>query len=99
MLQSLLAEQQIAFNQSCVGQELEVLFEAEGRRGGQLLGRSPFMQAVHVAAPARLKGRLLPVRIESAHPNSLAGRLSEAAGEIGGTWRDARDAGVMEVAS
>ncbi len=99
MLQSLLAEQQIAFNQGCVGQELEVLFEAEGRRGGQLLGRSPFMQAVHVAAPARLKGRLLPVRIESAHPNSLAGRLSEAAGEIGGAWRDARDAGVMEVAS
>ena len=103
MLQSLLAEQQIAFNQSCVGRELEVLFEAEGRRGGQLLGRSPFMQAVHVAAPARLKGRLLPVRIESAHPNSLSGRLSEAAGETGGetggAWGDRRDAGIMEVAS
>ncbi len=95
MLQSLLAEQQIAFNQSCVGREVEVLFEAEGRRAGQLLGRSPFMQAVHVAAPARLKGRLLPVRVESAHPNSLAGRLSEA----GRTQNGAPAPGAVEVAS
>ena len=95
MLQSLLAEQQIAFNQSCVGCEVEVLFEAEGRRAGQLLGRSPFMQAVHVAAPARLKGRLLPVRVESAHPNSLAGRLSEA----GRTQNGAPAPGAVEVAS
>ncbi len=94
-LQSLLAEQQIAFNQSCVGREVEVLFEAEGRRAGQLLGRSPFMQAVHVAAPARLKGRLLPVRVESAHPNSLAGRLSEA----GRTQNGAPAPGAVEVAS
>ncbi len=95
MLQSLLAEQQIAFNQSCVGREVEVLFEAEGRRAGQLLGRSPFMQAVHVAAPARLKGRLLPVRVESAHPNSLAGRLSDA----GRTQNGAPAPGAVEVAS
>ncbi len=95
MLQSLLAEQQIAFNQSCVGREVEVLFEAEGRRSGQLLGRSPFMQAVHVAAAARLKGRLLPVRVESAHPNSLAGRLSEA----GRTQNGAPAPGAVEVAS
>ncbi len=95
MLQNLLAEQQIAFNQGCVGREVEVLFEAEGRRAGQLLGRSPFMQAVHVAAPARLRGRLLPVRIESAHPNSLAGRLSGADGLPDG----ARAAGAVEMAS
>ncbi len=95
MLQSLLAEQQIAFNQSCVGREVEVLFEAKGRRAGQLLGRSPFMQAVHVAAAARLKGRLLPVRVESAHPNSLAGRLSEA----GRTQNGAPAPGAVEVAS
>ena len=95
MLQSLLGEQQIAFNQGCVGREVEVLFEAEGRRAGQLLGRSPFMQAVHVAAPARLKGRLLPVRIESAHPNSLAGRLSGTVSLPDGEPA----AGAMEVAS
>ncbi len=95
MLHSLLAEQQIAFNQGCVGREVEVLFEAEGRRAGQLLGRSPFMQAVHVAAPARLKGRLLPVRVESAHPNSLAGRLSDA----GSTQNGAPAPGAVEVAS
>lgn len=99
MLQSLLAEQQIAFNQGCVGRELEVLFEAEGRRDRQLLGRSPFMQAVHVAAPPRLKGCLLPVRVESAHPNSLAGRLSWTADELHGTCGAVRDAGSAEVAS
>ena len=95
MLQQLLSEQQIAFNRGCVGRELDVLLEAEGRRPGQLLGRSPFMQAVHVAAPARLKGRILPVRIEGAHPNSLAGRLS------GPGFEEAAlpAAGVMEVAS
>ena len=77
MLQELLGAQQSAFNQSCVGRELTVLLEAEGRRPGQLLGRSPYMQAVHVDAPAAARNRLAQVRIEAAHPNSLAGRLIE----------------------
>ena len=79
MLQQLLGAQQIAFNEASVGRELGVLFERDGKRVGQLVGRTPFMQAVHVTVPQgardRLLGRILPVRIERAHPNSLAGRL------------------------
>jgi hypothetical protein len=33
------------------------------------------MQAVHVKAPARLLGKLVEVRIDKAHPNSLSGQL------------------------
>jgi tRNA-2-methylthio-N6-dimethylallyladenosine synthase len=78
-LQQLLGEQAAAFNAACVGRDLPVLFERPGRKPGQLVGRSPYMQAVHVAVPeaamARLTGALLRVHIDAAHPNSLAGRL------------------------
>src|SRR5579862_7413880 len=40
ILQSVLQEQQRAFNQSCVGRVLPVLFEKPGRHPGQLVGRS-----------------------------------------------------------
>jgi tRNA-2-methylthio-N6-dimethylallyladenosine synthase len=55
-----------------------VLLERAGRRAGQLVGRSPYMQSVHVTLPPvaipRLVGKMLQVRIEAAHPNSLSGR-------------------------
>jgi len=56
-----------------VGRTLEVLLERPGRHPGQLVGRSPYLQPVHVLAPARLVGSLVPVRIAGAEPNSLAG--------------------------
>jgi tRNA-2-methylthio-N6-dimethylallyladenosine synthase len=78
-LQQLLGAQSLAFNAACVGRELPVLLERPGRKVGQLVGRSPYMQAVHVGVPevamARLAGRIMPVRIEGAYPNSLAGSL------------------------
>ncbi|MGF1595158.1 MAG: tRNA (N6-isopentenyl adenosine(37)-C2)-methylthiotransferase MiaB [Kiloniellaceae bacterium] len=78
-LQQLLGAQAQAFNATCVGRDLPVLLERPGRRPGQLVGRSPYMQAVHVDLPevalARLAGRIVEVRIEAAHANSLAGRL------------------------
>ena len=46
-LQALLQQQQRAFNAACVGQVLPVLFEKPGRHEGQLVGRSPYLQAVH----------------------------------------------------
>ena len=75
MLQQLLDAQQASFNEASVGRRLPVLLERKGRLPGQMAGRSPYMQAVHVKAPARLLGRLLEVRIAKAHPNSLSGRL------------------------
>ena len=75
-LQALLDAQQSAFNQASVGRRLEVLLERRGRVPGQLVGRSPAMQAVHLAAPDQLFGRLVEVEITEAHPNSLGGRLA-----------------------
>ncbi len=70
-LQTLLRTQQSAFNQSCVGREFDVLFERAGRRPGQLVGRSPYLQAVHANGPESLIGAMIKVEILSAGPNSL----------------------------
>jgi tRNA-2-methylthio-N6-dimethylallyladenosine synthase len=74
-LQALLDEQQVAFNAAQAGKTLPVLFEKPGRHPGQLIGRSPYLQAVHAEAPDRLIGKIVPVKIESAAKNSLAGAL------------------------
>jgi tRNA-2-methylthio-N6-dimethylallyladenosine synthase len=74
-LQALLEEQQAAFNARQAGRILPVLFEKPGRHAGQIVGRSPYLQAVHARAPDRLIGQIVPVRIESAARNSLAGTL------------------------
>jgi len=75
-LQALLRMQQDAFNQACIGRVLPVLLERPGRHPGQLGGRSPYLQAAHVAGPANWIGRIVPVRIDSCGPNSLAGTVS-----------------------
>ena len=75
-LQSLLENQQAAFNQRCVGTDLPVLLEKPGRHAGQLVGRSPYMQAVHMDAPPEMLGDIATVHITAAHTNSLAGRLA-----------------------
>src|SRR5690606_36258582 len=49
-LQALLDAQQAAFAKGCVGQTMPVLFEKAGRREGQLVGRSPYLQPVHADA-------------------------------------------------
>jgi tRNA-2-methylthio-N6-dimethylallyladenosine synthase len=72
-LQGLLQEQQRAFNTACVGRVLPVLFEKAGRHPGQLVGRSPYLQAVHAAAGLERVGDIVPVTIGGAEPNSLAG--------------------------
>ncbi len=76
-LQDLLNAQQSGFNATCVGTELDVLLDGHGRHPGQLIGRSPYMQAVHVSAPDNLIGTIATLRIDQAHPNSLAASLFE----------------------
>jgi tRNA-2-methylthio-N6-dimethylallyladenosine synthase len=75
-LQALLDDQQRAFNAAQAGRTLPVLFEKPGRHAGQLIGRSPYLQAVHATAPDRLVGQIVPVKIEDASRNSLAGVLA-----------------------
>ena len=64
-----------------VGRRLEVLLERPGRQPEQLAGRSPYMQAVHLEAPARLLGRLMDTYVDKAHPNSLSGRIEAPAAD------------------
>jgi tRNA-2-methylthio-N6-dimethylallyladenosine synthase len=77
-LQALLAECSTSFNEGCVGKTFPVLFEKPGRRAGQLIGRSPYLQSVHAEADASLLGQIIPVQISSAGPNSLAGIVRAA---------------------
>ncbi|MDD3444003.1 MAG: tRNA (N6-isopentenyl adenosine(37)-C2)-methylthiotransferase MiaB [Zavarzinia sp.] len=78
-LQAVIADSQKAFNDACVGKRMAVLFDRPGRRAGQMVGRSPYMQAVHAEVPAHMAGRILDVIIDSAHPNSLGGTLADPA--------------------
>ncbi|HYZ40170.1 MAG TPA: MiaB/RimO family radical SAM methylthiotransferase, partial [Stellaceae bacterium] len=77
VLQKLLAEQQREFNLACIGRVLPVLFEKPGRRQGQLVGRSPYLQAVHIAATADRIGEVIPVIVTGATSNSLSGIPAE----------------------
>ena len=75
-LQALLNDNQQAFNQSCVGEVMPVLLDRHGRKPGQLAGRSPYMQAVHVMGPETLLGEIAQLRIIEALPNSLSAILA-----------------------
>jgi tRNA-2-methylthio-N6-dimethylallyladenosine synthase len=77
-LQDLLERQQTSFNSSCVGRVMPVLFERAGRHPGQLVGRSPYLQAVHAQADSALVGEIIDVVIEAAGPNSLAATIPSA---------------------
>jgi len=77
-LQALLAEQQADFQAACVGRRLPVLIEKPGRPPGQMVGRSPYLQAVHLDCDAGLVGRIVDVAVTGAGPNSLSGRLETA---------------------
>lgn len=76
-LQALLRDQQAAFNRGCVGLTVPVLFTGPGRRPGQMAGRSPWLQPVHLTGPASLIGSETPVTIVAARTNSLSASLPE----------------------
>jgi tRNA-2-methylthio-N6-dimethylallyladenosine synthase len=77
-LLDLLAAQQTAFNQATEGKTLPVLFERPGRRAGQIVGRSPYLQPVHAEGPESLIGEILPARVATATRGSLEGVLDLA---------------------
>ena len=77
-LQALVTEQQRAFQDSLVGQVMDVLFEKPGRKPGQMVGRSPYLSPVQVIAPSSVAGTILSVRITGTQTNSLNGVLTDA---------------------
>ncbi len=68
-----------AFNASLVGRTVPVLLDKPGRNPGQVGGRSPYLQAVHIEGGADLIGTIQPVEIVATGANSLAGRRAIAA--------------------
>jgi len=78
-LQKTIDRQQAAFNAACQGRTFDVLLEKPGRRPGQLVGRSPWLQPVHIMAPAALIGEVVTVTVTEIGSNSLFGILVPAA--------------------
>ncbi|MFT8245643.1 tRNA (N6-isopentenyl adenosine(37)-C2)-methylthiotransferase MiaB [Roseomonas sp. BN140053] len=75
-LQALLREQQQAFNADCVGRDCDVLITGPGRYPGQLAGRSPWLQPVHLFGNEFLPGDIVRVRLSAALTNSLSATLA-----------------------
>jgi tRNA-2-methylthio-N6-dimethylallyladenosine synthase len=71
-LQALINEEQHAFNAGTVGRTTQVLLERNGKRPGQRIGKSPWLQSVVVETSAAI-GEMLDVEIAAAGPNSLTG--------------------------
>ena len=71
-LQARINENQLAFNRSKVGVDTQILLERAGKNPGQMIGRTPWLQSVHVDTAAR-PGDILDVTLVAAGPNSMAG--------------------------
>jgi len=78
-LQSAIERHQAAFNAACRGKTFDVLLEKPGRRAGQVVGRSPYLQPVQVLAPPSLIGEIVAVTITEIGSNSLFGALAASA--------------------
>ena len=71
-LQARINEHQLAFNRSKVGTDTQVLIERRGKHPGQMIGRSPWLQSVHLETLAR-PGDIVDVTLVAAGANSMAG--------------------------
>ncbi len=76
-LQALIAEQQRDFNAGMRGLTTDVLLEKPGKHPGQLVGKSPWLQAVQVDAPRALLGEIVTVTITGIGTHSLYGALAD----------------------
>ena len=79
-LQELVGLQQLEYNKQFVGKNMPVLLDRIGRKHGQLAGRTPYNQAVHVRISDHfnqndLLGEIVMVYVEAARPSSLSASL------------------------
>ncbi|HET7710250.1 MAG TPA: tRNA (N6-isopentenyl adenosine(37)-C2)-methylthiotransferase MiaB [Sphingomicrobium sp.] len=77
-LQQRIARHQLAFNQATAGRDTQILIDRKGRRPGQMIGKSPWLQSVHVETDAAV-GSMIDVTLLTAGPNSMAGAVRERA--------------------
>ena len=82
-LQEMLDIQQFEFNNAFIGKSMEVLVERRRRKDKLLVGKSPYMQAVHLLEDKYDIGNILRVNVFAADKNSLKAKsvqlLSKAA--------------------
>ncbi|MCM8731921.1 tRNA (N6-isopentenyl adenosine(37)-C2)-methylthiotransferase MiaB [Hephaestia sp. MAHUQ-44] len=71
-LQAAVNRDQLAFNQATLGRHCPILIERKGKLPGQMLGKSPWLQSVHLLTDAAI-GDMIEVTLDSAGPNSLGG--------------------------
>ena len=74
ILQTLLFDYQEKFNKSCVGKIMPVLLEQQGRHKGQLIGRTPYMQNLHIETKNDNMNKIINVEVTNATTNSLSGK-------------------------
>ena len=74
-LQAAINRDQQAFNHATLGRRCTVLIERRGKLPGQMLGKSPWLQSVHIVGDHSI-GDLVEVDLVRADPNSMAGRLA-----------------------
>ena len=72
-LQAAINRDQMAFNRASIGKQCDVLVERRGRKPGQWLGKSPWLQSVHFEGDAGI-GEMVRVELTEAGPNSLSGK-------------------------
>jgi tRNA-2-methylthio-N6-dimethylallyladenosine synthase len=76
-LQAVITRQWRTFNTQFAGRTVEVLLEKPGKLPGQLVGRTPYLQAVQVMAPRAMIGSLVPVTVTEIGSNTLFGALAQ----------------------
>jgi len=74
-LQELLDHYEKTFNESLVGQVVPVLFTRKGRREGQIVGRSCYLQSVYTEASTELFGTIQKVELVSAGVHGMGGKI------------------------
>lgn len=75
-LQKMLTGHQMDFQVSMIGKTLPVLLEKKGRDAGQMIGKSPYLHAVHMLADASDVGKIVHATIVATERNSLSGEIS-----------------------
>ncbi len=75
-LQALIGRKAHEFNLSKAGTTVPVLFAEPGRRPGQLIGKSPWLQSVYAQGSPRLIGRIVETRLIEGYANSLSGEIA-----------------------
>lgn len=73
-LKVLLNDQMLKFNQQTIGMDVDVLFDGQ-TKSGELHGRTPYNQAIHVIANPRLIGHIEKVRLTGTNGKSMMGDM------------------------